>query len=129
MKLTKFAALGLLLLCAIPATQAVTVSYTFGDKFTTFMSTSGDPLLNGHLHAGYYPANPVGLNTEDLRDTFQTWGTFAQDSGGRPRASNSLKWRDSAANDPGGACSSDIADVDVTCLADPCAAYEAVDGE
>ena len=61
--------------------SAATVSFSSGGSFTLFQTSSGSPLTNGYLHAGYYTANPIGLSAEDLRDSFSAWATFGNDSG------------------------------------------------
>jgi hypothetical protein len=66
---------------AICAAPAATVSFSSGGNFTTFEVAAGTPLVDGHLHAGYYATDPSGLTTVDLRDSFQMFASFASNSG------------------------------------------------
>lgn len=92
MKLSTLATLGSFIVALSSFTSAATVTFSSGGNFTTFKAVGGvgdNPLQNGYLHAGYYTGSTMGLNDSDLRDSFQTWATFGNDSSANGFFSNS----------------------------------------
>lgn len=81
MRILRLSLLGLAALASISLSSAVTVTFSTGASFTLFQTTDGGALETGYLHAGYYATSPVGLNSQELRDSFQFLATLPDDSG------------------------------------------------
>lgn len=73
---TFFIALSAICCSGITSFVSAATTATYSGGSAGYAGTDGSELVGGYLHAGYYTVNPVGLNSQDLRDAFQTFDSL-----------------------------------------------------